>query len=158
MLISDIMSASKTECTEDTAVEKVYELIQKSDHGFVVIIDSESHRVPLGVVTEHSICEQLVAKNRNVRGLTAGAVLEPRVKKIPGSTPAAECLKSLTELPRTIAILAVDDKGALCGVVSRSSLEANAATLDRDRDRTPPETQPERNSDISREPALGWVH
>lgn len=69
MLVSETMS-SCAECAEDTPVDGVYELIQKCGHGFVVVSENESQRVPRGLVTENSICEQIIAEGRRLRGLT----------------------------------------------------------------------------------------
>ena len=55
MLIREIMDVDVTECTEDTPIGDVYELIQQSHKNYVVVIDSSQHRVPIGIVNEHSI-------------------------------------------------------------------------------------------------------
>ena len=151
MLVSEIMS-NCSECTEDTPVERVYELIQKSDQGFVVVIDSESHRVPLGVVSEHSICAQIVGKGRKLRGLTAGNVIDSRIKKVPESTQAAVCREHLNGSAK--AVLVVDQKGGLRGLLPPAALssipsaEAQQATQD---------LNLKKSSAIIEIPAFGWV-
>ena len=51
MFVKEIMSRCVMECTEDTGLEEVYDLIKKCDHGLVVVVDSHAHRVPIGVVS-----------------------------------------------------------------------------------------------------------
>ena len=117
MLIGDIVRECAAQCTEDTPVEKVYELIQTSPWGFAVVLDSSTHRVPLGIVSEHSLCEQVFGKDRNPRGLMAGSVIDPRIKKIDESTPLGVCRGMLAGGRHWTAVLAVDGKGAFRGVV-----------------------------------------
>lgn len=157
MFISDIMSSCIAECTEDEPVEAVYDRIQKCEHGFVVVIDSESHRVPLGVVSEHSICEQVVAKGRKLRGLTAASVLDSRIRKLPSSTPAADCVKYLADGPRRVPFVVVDDHGGLCGIVTRSAVERLVRPAELPSVGPAAETLAARNSDVPEIPAFGWV-
>src|SRR5215204_3293276 len=85
MFVSELMSTGLAECTEDTRLEDAFELIRKYDHGMVVVVDSIAHRVPIGIVTERSICEQLITRGRNARSLTAGSVMDSRIKKVHSS-------------------------------------------------------------------------
>ena len=68
-------AAGSIECTEDTPIQKVYELIQASSDGVVVVIDSRTHRKPIGIINEHTICEQLIARGRRLQGATAGSLM-----------------------------------------------------------------------------------
>src|SRR3982751_1359661 len=82
MIIRDIMTECPAECIEDAPLSEVYELIQKCDHGYVVVLDSSAHRVPIGVVSEHSICEQIIGRGRNPKVLRAGSVMDSRIRRI----------------------------------------------------------------------------
>ena len=154
MLVSDFMSTCTAECTEDTPVEQVYDLMQKCDHGFVIVIDSESHRVPLGLVSEHSICEQIVGKGRKLRGLTAGSVLDGRIKKVPDTATAEEC-STLFESTKLAAVVVVNNKGGLCGIIPSSSFDAIKAAAHIGL----PAAQSHIGSrEFSEFPGLRWVH
>src|SRR5690349_589561 len=82
MFIREIMDTEVTECTEDTPLAEVYELIQSCPKNFVVVIDSSQHRVPIGIVNEHSICENLVKNSRRTKGLYAGSVMSSRIRRV----------------------------------------------------------------------------
>jgi len=157
MFVSDIMSTCLAECTEDTSLEEVFGLIRKCDHGLVVVVDSVAHRVPIGVVTERSICEQIIDRGRNPRSLAAGSVMDSRIKRVPRSDPA-ETLATLNP-SEVAAIVAVDDNRRPCGLVTKESLKniriterpvyaAPAATV------VTVTTNPRRISEI---PAFGWI-
>lgn len=123
MLVKDVVSKCVAECTEDTPLAEVYELIQKCEHGFVVVLDSTTHRVPLGIVNEHSICEQLIARGRKPKELRAGSVMLSRVRRVSGSTPVERCAELFTN-SGSVPILAVDDQRQFCGLVDPQRLES----------------------------------
>ena len=75
MLVKEIMSTCIAECTEDMSLERVYHLMQNCGHKVVVVVESKYHRVPIGVVTERTILEQIVGRGRNPKGLRKGARL-----------------------------------------------------------------------------------
>jgi predicted transcriptional regulator len=157
MFVSDIMSTCLAECTEDTSLEEVFGLIRKCDHGLVVVVDSVAHRVPIGVVTERSICEQIIGRGRNPRSLAAGSVIDSRIKRV-SKSDLAETLATI-DPTEVAAIVAVDDNRRPCGLVTKESLRnirieerpvyAAPATMVV---RTP--IAPRRISEI---PAFGWI-
>ena len=121
MSINEIMSKCVTECTEDTPLEEVYQLIRKCKHGLVVVIDSESHRVPLGVVSERSICEQLIVRGKSARILTAGSVIDARIRTIRES----DKLEPLTpeEKESLAAIIVTNADRQVCGILPKEAID-----------------------------------
>jgi predicted transcriptional regulator len=121
MLIKELMHSGIAECTEDTSLTDVYDLIQNSPEGFVVVLDSVQHRVPIGIVNEHSICDNIIRRNKNARSLDAGGVINTKVKRISEDTPVAECGEVLRK--KLDAILVVDNHKRFRGVVEKDQLE-----------------------------------
>jgi predicted transcriptional regulator len=158
MFVSEIMSTCVAECTEDTKLEDVFELIQKCDHGLVVVVDSLAHRIPIGVVTEHSICEQIIARGRNPRSLQAGSVMDWRIKKVLNSDLVENILEMRQE--DVSAIIAVDDNRRVCGLVSKERIKQAAPAVRPARQAisaiTSPAAQPP-SQRISEIPAFGWM-
>ena len=91
MLIKEITDIGVAECTEDTSLTDVYDLIQASSKGYVVVIDSLKHRVPIGIIDEHSICENLVKRSKSARGLAAGNVMNANIRRVSENTEVGEC-------------------------------------------------------------------
>ena len=158
MFVSEIMSTCVAECTEDTKLEEVFELIQKCDHGLVVVVDSLAHRIPIGVVTEHSICEQIIARGRNPRSLQAGSVMDSRIKKVLNS----ELVENILEMRQedVSAIVAVDENRRVCGLVSKERIKEAPLVVRPARQPisavTAPGAQPLPHR-ISEIPAFGWM-
>lgn len=69
-------------CTEDTQLEQVYEMLCGSDERIVIVVDSNAHQVPIGIITDRSICDQVVGRRRDPRGLTAANVLDSKIRKL----------------------------------------------------------------------------
>ena len=155
MLVSEIMSKCVAECTEDTALGEVYELIQKCDHGIVVVVDSNVHRVPIGVVTERSICEHVIARNKNPRSLSAGSVMVSTIKSVT-NTDVVESIRT-SDLTSISAIVVTDSDRRVCGLISPRKL----ASMKRAK-RAPEMVFVQENNDrrprrVSEIPAFGWA-
>ena len=151
MKIRDISSQCVAECTEDAPLSEVFDLIQKCEHGLVVVLDSPTHRVPLGVVSEHTICERLIAGGRRPKELQAGSVMDTRARRVPASTDVASCGELLRS--GSSAILLVDENRQFCGMVTREAL-ASAYR----RTTAPPVFAPAAAIPAKAEiPAFGWL-
>lgn len=120
MTIGELMSTCVVECTEDTAIEEVYDLLQKCGHRMVVVIDTRAHRRPIGVVTERSICEQIIGRGRNPRGLAAGSAMDTRIFCVRDDELVSNV--TLVNPDEVTAVVAVNDRRQTCGLVPKESL------------------------------------
>jgi len=156
MRISEIMSRCVTVCTEDAGLEEVYELIQKCEHKLVVVVDSNAHRVPIGVTSEHRICEQIIARGRNPRTLSAGSVMDARIKKV-SEDQLIESIEA-KELDDLTAMVVVNSDRQIVGLVSEEVIKRSAPA------RVPERTvnvtitsAPATQRRVSEIPAFGWI-
>jgi predicted transcriptional regulator len=155
MFVSEIMSTCVAECTEDMRLEEVFELIKKCDHGLVVVVDSHAHRVPIGVVTEHSICEQIIARGRNPKSLSAGSVIDSRIRKVERTDRVENILE--TRQDDIAAIVVVDEDRKVCGLIATEkvrNLPAVASVASIPDMPGPIRSRSIRTSEI---PAFGWI-
>lgn len=157
MLVGEMMSKCVTECTEDMSLSDVYDLICKCDHGLVVVIDSHAHRVPIGVVSERSICEQIIARGRSPRTLIAGSCMDSRIKTLSETdlvgAISAEGLDNIT------AIVVTNMNRQVSGLIPKSAfanLCAKAASRP-SQGAARHESGVVRTPAISEIPAFGWV-
>jgi predicted transcriptional regulator len=121
MLVKEIMDIGVAECTEDRSLPDVYDLIQTSSKDYVVVIDSLKHRVPIGIIDEHSICENLIRKSKAAKGLDAGSVLNTNIKHISENVEITECSELLDK--SVDAILVVNSRRQFLGTVDSYRLE-----------------------------------
>lgn len=157
MTIGELMNGCVVECTEDTDIEEAYELLRKCDHRLVVVIDSRAHRVPIGVVSDQSICEQVIGRGRNPRNLTAGSLMDTRIIRM-NERDLVENI-SPTEIDGLTAIVVVDDNRQVRGILSKeviSGIGRNLATT-HSTARIFVKTTPRVSPAISEIPAFGWI-
>jgi len=158
MFLSKLIMTDAPECSEDTDLTRVYQMIQVSPYGFVVVVDSEVHRVPIGIVSEHSICEHLLVRGRSLRGLGAGNVMDQRTKKVVSSATIEEAAALLGDDP-TRVILVMDEKRRFCGIVDPAAVLNAARSRDviEDLGTFRPSSQSRRLPGVEI-PAFGWMH
>ena len=156
MRISEIMSRCVTVCTEDASLDEVYELINKCEHKLVVVVDSNAHRVPIGVASEHSICDQIIGRGRSPKTLTAGSVMDARIRKL-SENQRLENIDS-NELKELTAIVVVNEDREITGLVSKESIQRFAPIVERNRAVTVTvNSAPATTRRISEIPAFGWI-
>jgi len=156
MLIKEIMNTSVCECTEDTTLAEAYELIQRCPNRFAVVLDSNMHRVPLGIVNEHSICEALVRDRRRDKQLFAGALMSTRVKKVLEDTDVRDCADLLSG--GADAILVISAKRQFRGVVDLAMLsEAHKESLKAEKPRPWADLIGQAIPASVEIPAFGWL-
>jgi len=123
----------------------------------VVIVDSHAHRVPIGVASEHTICEQIIARGRNPRTLSAGSAMDARVRKVSED----QRLESMDaeELDGLTAIIVVNDDRQIIGLVPKDAIVRSAPIAARDRIVTVTvNAAPATQRRVSEIPAFGWIH
>ena len=157
MTIADLMSKCVVECTEDASVEEVYNLLQKCEHRTVVVVDSLAHRVPIGVVNERSMCEQIIGRGRSLRSLVAGSMLDTRIITVPEKTTIDSIkLDGARELS---AVVVVNDRRQPCGLVPKerlASLGHSIATTNSS-GQIVVTVGPRVSPAVSEIPAFGWI-
>ena len=126
MRVRDVMRDVLAVCTEDLPLMRVFEMMERSGTDFVVVVDGQAHRKPLGLITEHQICVQVVAKRRDPRELSAANVMDARLTRL----GVSDLLDNCGKVPQRSVV--VDDRGGLCGWLARSDVE----------DRTHPTSSP----------------
>jgi CBS domain-containing protein len=127
MLVRDLIK-NPAVCTEDFLLEQVYKLMQEKNEDHVVVIDSKAHKIPIGVVTEHEICMQVIGRGRNPRNLTAANVMNADFVKVDQRSSLSDYRLEMREGRR---ILVVDENGSLQGVLPKDLSEERASVPER---------------------------
>jgi CBS domain-containing protein len=121
MLLENIMDRDVPVCTEDVPLEDVLELMDTAGTDHVFVVENYAHRKPIGVITEHDICRQVVGRGRNPRGLTAANVMNTRLVRLNADRSLSECSDIMCENGSKIACV-IDGSGVLSGSVARDRL------------------------------------
>lgn len=125
MEISDVMTKDPACCTADTGLQQVAQLMVDNDCGCIPVVDSETSKMPVGMVTDRDICCRVVAAGKNPLDLTAGDAMTSTVVSVPlNSTFEDAC--SLMEESKVRRIAVVNEKGAICGIIAQADVAINA--------------------------------
>ena len=122
MSIENIMNTNFIVCTEEVSLAKIYRLMLENESDYVVVIESHAHQKPLGIVTEHEMCLQIIGKGREPRELTAANVMNTDVIKVSGAQSAADCA-DLMKSRSVKRALVVNKDGIFCGTITDSDIE-----------------------------------
>lgn len=121
MIVREITTLCVAECTEELSLDRLYDLLEKTPQRFVVVVDSKAHRIPIGLITEHTILEQLIRRRRDPRSLMAGNIMDSRIATVRDDAPAEKCLL-MPELLLGVPIFVVDEDRMLCGVLEKDNI------------------------------------
>lgn len=116
MFVRDIMNQCSVVCTEDMPLEKVYKLMQDNNCDHVTVVENYAHNTPIGIITEHDICIQVVGRGRNPRGLTAANVMNTNITRALATLTLTDCALLMEECDAKRAFV-VDENGTLRGTV-----------------------------------------
>jgi CBS domain-containing protein len=123
MFVRDIMNQCAVVCTEDMSLEKVYKLMQENNCDHVIVVENYAHRTPIGIITEHDICLQVVGRGRNPRGLTAANVMNTNITRALATLTLTDCILLMQEKDAKQAFV-VDENGTLHGTVTNYDIES----------------------------------
>lgn len=124
MFAKDLMKENAVVCTEEMSLMQVYQMLQESGSEFIAVVEDYAHKNPIGVITEHDICLQVIGKCRNPRDLTAANVMSSEILKTLDTSTLAYC-SDLLKNTRIKRLFVVDEDGALCGTITQSHIEAS---------------------------------
>jgi len=157
MTIGELMNTCVVECTEDTSIEEAFELLQRCSHRMVVVVDSRAHRRPIGVVSERSICEQIIGRGRNPKSLAAGSAMDTRIFRVREDELVSNIV--VANADDLAAVVVVNDRRQICGVMPKESLVAVGQNIaaTRSAGQVFVNTTPKVSPAISEIPAFGWI-
>lgn len=124
MFVREIMKDNSVFCTEETPLAKVYEMMTENCCDFVAVVESRAHFIPIGIITEHDICKQIIGRGRNPRDMSAANVMNSNIVKLSDATDLDACLEAM-KTKQTSRVFIIDENGKLCGTLTRADIEQN---------------------------------
>jgi CBS domain-containing protein len=126
MRVVDVMIKDPICCAESCTVETVAHLLSKVDCGVVPVLNQLSRQV-LGVVTERSVCLEVVAQRRNPTTVPAGECMARAPAVCHPEDDAYAVLAKFSQF-QSRGVVVVNDENELEGILSLSVLASRAAT------------------------------
>jgi CBS domain-containing protein len=117
MKVKDMMTSDPACCTSDTPLPDVARMMVDKNCGEIPVLDNESSKTPIGVVTDRDIVCRTVANGLNPLDLTAADCMSKPVVTVTPDMSLEECCRIMEDkLIRRVAV--VDDRGACIGMVA----------------------------------------
>ena len=117
MKVQEIMTSDPAFCTPDTPLQEVARLMVRCDCGEIPVVQDQSQKKVIGVVTDRDIVVRAVAQGKNPLTLNAAAVMSSPAITVTSDSDLDEVVK-LMEERQIRRVPVVDRDGALRGIVS----------------------------------------
>jgi CBS domain-containing protein len=117
MQVREMMTTDPVCCTADTSLPDVARMMVDRDCGEIPVVDNNSSKVPIGVVTDRDIVCRTVANGLNPVELTAADCMSKPIVTVTADMSLEECCRLMEEnLIRRVPV--VDDRGSISGIVA----------------------------------------
>jgi len=134
MKIQDVMTRDPSSVTPDSPVRDAARIMKEEDVGIVPVVDDQSSRKLVGVITDRDLAIRVIAAERDSTTRVAEVMSEKRLATCSPDEDIDEAMDTMaTEQVRRIPI--VDERGSLVGIVSQADVVLKASD-DRKAERT----------------------
>ena len=117
MQVKDMMTKDPACCASDTSLAEVARMMVDNDCGEIPVVDNNSSKQPIGVVTDRDIVCRTVAKGLNPLDLTAADCMSTSIVTVTADLSLEECCR-LMEEKQIRRVPVVDDRGSVSGIVA----------------------------------------
>ena len=125
MKAQDIMSKNPTCVTPDTSLVEAARLMKDENIGVVPVVESETSKRLVGVLTDRDIAVRAVAEGRDGATTSVGHIMTADVRTSIASDSVNDVMELMgREQVRRIPV--VDDRGALVGIISQADIVLEA--------------------------------
>jgi CBS domain-containing protein len=125
MKVSDIMTKDPATVTPGTTVRDAAQLMQREDTGIIPVVDSESSKRLLGVVTDRDIAIRVVAEGRGSDTRVSEVMTSSRLATLRPDADVDQVMDTMADQQvRRVPI--VDERGTLVGIVAQADVVRKA--------------------------------
>lgn len=125
MKAQDIMSRNPTCVTPDTALIDAARLMKQENIGVVPVVESDTSRRLVGVLTDRDITVRAVAEGRDGGSTSVGHIMTSEVRSCAPDDSVSDVMELMgTEQVRRVPI--VDERGTLVGIVAQADIVLEA--------------------------------
>lgn len=125
MKIQDVMTRNPRCVTPEMPARDAARLMKEEDIGIVPIVDNETSRRLIGVITDRDLAIRIVAEGRGVDTLVRDIMSKERLATCSPNQDIDDAMDAMsTEQVRRIPI--VDERGSLVGIVAQADIVRKA--------------------------------
>ena len=125
MLVEDVMTVDPACCVAEANLQEVAKQMLDHDCGCIPVVDSETSKKPVGMITDRDITVRAVAEGKNPLEMTASDIMTVNAITVTPDMTLDECCDLMEQnLIRRVAV--VDENGSCCGMVAQADIAINA--------------------------------
>jgi CBS domain-containing protein len=125
MKIQDVMTPDPSSVTPDSPVRDAARIMKEEDVGIVPVVDDQSSRRLVGVITDRDLAIRIVAEERGASTRVGDVMTVSELATCAPDEDLDEVMDTMgAEQVRRIPI--VDERGALVGIVSQADVVRKA--------------------------------
>lgn len=121
MQVIEVMTPDPACCTADTKLTAVARMMVDHDCGEIPVVDNQTNKLPVGVVTDRDIVCRTVARGLNPLELTAADCMTTQIVTVTPEMAVEECYR-IMEDKRIRRVPVVDERGSCCGIVALADI------------------------------------
>ncbi len=129
MKVREIMTRNPACCTSDSSLQEVAKMMLDNDCGAIPVVENQSQKKPIGIITDRDITIRTVAEGRNPLDLSAKDAMTSKIFTVRENSKAEDCF-NLMEDKQVRRVAVVDESGACCGIVAQADVAQNASKGD----------------------------
>ena len=118
---SDIMTRDVVTCTPENAIVEVARLMKTEDIGPILIVDNETSKTLVGIVTDRDIVVKVIAEGRDANTTRVGDVMSKKLVTCRADDDVDIAMKAMAQFQlRRIPV--VEDNMRLVGIISQADV------------------------------------
>ena len=122
MSVAEICNREVVTAEKHTSIAEAAKIMRRTHTGSLVIVDSDAPKAkPVGIITDRDLVIEVIAKDEEVTGLTAGDVMGPELLIAGGNDGIWETILRMRAMGvRRLPV--IDSEGFLMGILSMDDL------------------------------------
>ena len=121
MKVQEFMTPNPTCCTPETPLLDVAQMFIDYDCGAIPIVESESVRRPVGIITDRDIACRAIAAGKDALSLVARDCMSSPCVVVTPEMSFSECCE-IMEKNKVRRVLVIDSSGGCCGIISQADI------------------------------------
>lgn len=121
MRVTEVMTSNPACCSRDMKLPEVARFMRSNDCGEIPVLDNDTSRKLVGVITDRDIAVRAVAEGLDITATTAGEVMSAPVISVNRKAGLEECIDKMEQY-QVRRIPVVDDAGGVCGIVAQADI------------------------------------
>jgi len=117
MKVSEVMSTEPAYCTSGTKVQEVAKMMVEHDCGAIPVVESETSRRPVGVITDRDITTRLVAQGHNPLHSIAQDAMTPAAVAVSQDAEIEDAARAMQK-NRLRRVVVVSGDGCCVGMLA----------------------------------------